>query len=258
MFIDSHCHLERLDLTAYQGQLDAALATAKVDQISHILCVATSLGNCDQVVELAERYSQVLAAVGVHPLDISEQQPDISALRVYTQHPKVVAVGETGLDFHYAPETREAQLKSFEQHLLLAQSVALPVIVHTRQAQDETLALLRQHPLSNAGVLHCYTESWEMAKAALDLGFYISISGIVTFRNADAVREMVKKIPLDRLLIETDAPYLTPVPHRGKPNEPRFVREVGRFIADLRQVDEMQFAQQTYDNFFCLFPKARM
>ncbi len=257
MYIDSHCHLDRLDLSLYQGQLELALATARVDEVSRILCVATSLANCPDVVALAERFEPVLAAVGIHPLDIEDALPDMTALRTYLEHPKVVGIGETGLDFHYTPETRALQLASFNAHVELARDTHLPLIVHTRQACAETLELLQRQPLPGAGVVHCFTEDWAMARAVLDLGFYISISGIVTFRNADALREVVKKIPLDRLLIETDAPYLTPVPYRGQPNEPRFVREVGRYIAGLHGIDEAALAAQTRDNFYRLFTKAQ-
>jgi TatD DNase family protein len=173
-------------------------------------------------------------------------------------HPHVVAIGETGLDYHYEPEAAELQRQAFRLHLQAAQITGKPVIVHTREARADTLALLREAALPQAGVLHCFTEDWPMAKAALDLGFYISLSGIVTFRNADALREVARQVPADRLLIETDAPYLAPIPHRGKPNLPEYVRDVAEFLALLRGVDVDTLAEQTTQNFQRLFPLARV
>jgi TatD DNase family protein len=169
----------------------------------------------------------------------------------------VVAIGETGLDYHYEPEAAELQRQAFRLHLEAARVTGKPVIVHTREARADTLALLREAALPQAGVLHCFTEDWEMARAALDLGFYISLSGIVTFRNADALREVARQVPADRLLVETDSPYLAPVPYRGKPNLPQYVREVAEFLAELRGVEYEVFARQTTENYLRLFPLAR-
>jgi len=174
------------------------------------------------------------------------------------QHPHAVAIGETGLDYHYEPEAAELQQQSFRLHLEAARLTGKPVIVHTREARADTLALLREASLPQAGVLHCFTEDWEMARAALDLGFYISLSGIVTFRNADALREVARQVPADRLLVETDSPYLAPIPHRGKANLPQYVREVAEFLAQLRGVSFEQLAEQTTANFRSLFPLARV
>jgi TatD DNase family protein len=170
----------------------------------------------------------------------------------------VVAIGETGLDYHYEPEAAELQRQSFNLHLEAAKITDKPVIVHTREARADTLALLREAALPQAGVLHCFTEDWEMAKAALDIGFYISLSGIVTFRNADALREVARKVPADRLLVETDSPYLAPIPHRGKPNLPQYVREVAEFLAMVRGESFEALAEQTTANFKRLFPLARV
>lgn len=258
MFIDSHCHLDRLDLDPYQGDLDQALVAARSVGVSQMLCIGVDLDNAPKVVALAERYPDVFASVGVHPLDCKGIVPDLSLIESLAEHPRVVAIGETGLDYYYATESNEktAQRQSFINHLKLAARCQLPVVVHTRDAREETLDLIREYGcLKSSGVLHCFTESLDMAKAALDMGYYISISGIVTFRNASALREVVKYVPMDRLLIETDSPYLAPVPHRGKANEPRFVVEVARFIAGLKEVSLEDIGRQTGDNFFRLFQR---
>lgn len=170
----------------------------------------------------------------------------------------MVAIGETGLDYHYEPEAAEVQQESFRLHLQAAQTTGKPVIIHTRAARADTLNLLREADLSQAGVLHCFTEDWDMAKAALDLGYYISLSGIVTFRNADALRDVARQVPADRLLVETDSPYLAPIPYRGKPNLPQYVREVAEFVAMVRGESYEQLAGQTTANFKRLFPLARV
>ena len=259
MLIDSHCHLDRLDLSAHGGSLDAALAAARSRGVGHFLCIGISADNAAAVKALSERYADVDCTVGVHPLDLQPGlAPALDWLLSELNHPHVVAIGETGLDYHYEPEAAELQRQAFRLHLEAAQITGKPVIVHTREARADTLSLLREAALPQAGVLHCFTEDWPMAKAALDLGFYISLSGIVTFRNADALREVARQVPADRLLIETDAPYLAPVPHRGKANLPQYVREVAEFLALLRGVDVDTLAQQTTQNFQRLFPLARV
>lgn len=259
MLIDSHCHLDRLDLSAHGGSLDAALAAARSRGVGHFLCIGISADNAAAVKALSERYADVDCTVGVHPLDLQPGlAPALDWLLSELNHPHVVAIGETGLDYHYEPEGAELQRQAFRLHLEAAQITGKPVIVHTREARADTLSLLREAALPQAGVLHCFTEDWPMAKAALDLGFYISLSGIVTFRNADALREVARQVPADRLLIETDAPYLAPVPHRGKANLPQYVREVAEFLAPLRGVDIETLAQQTTQNFQRLFPLARV
>lgn len=259
MLIDSHCHLDRLDLSAHGGSLDAALAAARSRGVGHFLCIGISADNAAAVKALSERYVDVDCTVGVHPLDLQPGlAPALDWLLSELNHPHVVAIGETGLDYHYEPEAAELQRQAFRLHLEAAQITGKPVIVHTREARADTLSLLREAALPQAGVLHCFTEDWPMAKAALDLGFYISLSGIVTFRNADALREVARQVPADRLLIETDAPYLAPVPHRGKANLPQYVREVAEFLAPLRGVDIETLAQQTTQNFQRLFPLARV
>lgn len=259
MFIDSHCHLDRLDLSVYQGDLDQAVEAARQAGVDRMLCIGIDLENGPKVVELAGRYDDVYASVGVHPLDCKEIVPDIDVVRSLADHKKVIAIGETGLDYYYADSEglQAVQRQSFINHLQLAVELNLPVVVHTRDAREDTIDFIREYgSRESAGVLHCFTESLEMAKSALDLGYYISISGIVTFRNAAALREVVEYIPLDRLLIETDSPYLAPVPHRGKSNEPRFVADVARFIAELKGVSAEAIGEKTSENFFRLFSRA--
>ena len=259
MLIDSHCHLDRLDLSAHGGSLDAALAAARGRGVGHFLCIGISADNAAAVKALSERYADVDCTVGVHPLDLQPGvAPALDWLLAELNHPHVVAIGETGLDYHYEPEAAELQRQAFRLHLQATRLTGKLVIVHTREARADTLALLREAALPQAGVLHCFTEDWPMAKAALDLGFYISLSGIVTFRNADALREVARQVPADRLLIETDAPYLAPIPHRGKPNLPEYVRDVAEFLAPLRGVDVDTLAEQTTQNFQRLFPLARV
>ena len=257
MLIDSHCHLDRLDLAAHGGSLDAALDAARAAGVGHFLCIGVSANNAATVKSLAERYDDVDCSVGVHPLDLEPgAEPALDWLLGELAHPKVVAIGETGLDYHYEPESAALQRASFRLHLEAARVTGKPVIVHTREARADTLALLREAALPQAGVLHCFTEDWEMAKAALDIGFYISLSGIVTFRNAEALRDVARQVPADRLLVETDSPYLAPVPHRGKPNLPQYVREVAEYLAVLRGVSYETLAEQTSSNFKRLFPLA--
>ncbi len=259
MLVDSHCHLDRLDLAAHGGSLDAALDAARARGVGHFLCIGVSADNAAQVKALAERYADVDCSVGIHPLDLAPgAAPAMDWLLQELNHPNVVAIGETGLDYHYEPEAAELQQASFRLHLDAARVTGKPVVIHTRAARADTLALLREADLPQAGVLHCFTEDWDMAKAALDLGYYISLSGIVTFRNADALRDVARQVPADRLLVETDSPYLAPIPHRGKPNLPEYVRDVAEFIALVRGERYEQLAERTTDNFRRLFPLARV
>ncbi len=257
MLIDSHCHLDRLDLSKHGDSLSALLDDARSVGVKRFLCVCISKENKDQVVSIAREHEGVFASVGVHPSDVANSSVDKRTLIDWAKEANVVAIGETGLDYHYGKENKELQLESFTVHLLAASECQLPVIVHTREAQQDTLDLIRRYAnLETAGVLHCFTESWEMAQAAIDMNFFISISGIVTFKNAAQLREVAAKVPSDRLLIETDSPYLAPVPFRGKPNQPKYVHEVAKFVADLRGVSYEQLLEQTASNFFNLFKKA--
>lgn len=221
-----------------------------------MLCVCISEANKQAVLDIASSHPTVFASVGVHPSDVADDFPSVEELARWSDHPKVVALGETGLDYYYSVERREQQLESFANHLQAGKQLNLPVIVHTRDAREDTLASIRQHGCTrSAGVLHCFTESWAMAKAALDLNYYISISGIVTFRNAEELREVVRRLPLDRLLVETDSPYLAPVPYRGKPNEPKFVRQVAEFVAELKGIRYEALVEHTGENFLRLFTR---
>lgn len=259
MLIDSHCHLDRLDLSAFDGSLDAVLESARARGVGHFLCIGISMDNAAVVREMTRRYPDVDCSVGVHPLDLEQgKEPTLDWLLAELEHPGVVAVGETGLDYYYQTETAELQQASFRMHLQAAAQSGKPVVVHTRDAKADTLAILREAALPQAGVMHCFTEDWDMARACLDLGYYISFSGIVTFRNADALREVALKVPADRLLIETDSPYLAPVPHRGKKNVPGHVADVAAFLAELRGESLEQLAACTTDNFKRLFPLARV
>ena len=256
MLIDSHCHLDRLTLDKYGGSLDLAIDAAWDAGVKKILCIGLDLEHADQVVALAETYSHVYASVGVHPLEDKSRNPSIEELLNYASHKKIIAIGEIGLDYYYSADNKVVQQERFVLQLKAASQADLPVIIHTRSARYDTLELIRSHCcLDRAGVLHCFTESWEMAKAAMDMNFMISISGIITFKNASELRDVVKKIPLEKLLIETDAPYLAPVPHRGKPNEPAFVADVARYIADLKGVTFEEVAKITSQNFYKLFSK---
>jgi len=257
MLVDSHCHLDRLKLDKFDGGLDEVLDLARSRGVGKFLCVGISLDNADAVVEIASRYKDVVCSVGIHPLDVESGLAGVDELFLMGERPNVVALGETGLDYYYSTETKEVQQQSFIAHLKAAGRAELPVIVHTRDAREDTIKLIRTHGnLETAGVLHCFTESWEMAKSALDLNYYISLSGIVTFKNAEELRDVARKLPLDRLLVETDSPYLAPVPYRGKSNIPAYVREVAEFIAELRGIPYEQLAEITTENFFRLFPRA--
>jgi len=246
MLIDSHCHLDRLHISA-----DEALEDARKRGVSGVMCIGVNADELGRVVEIADRHHDVWASVGIHPLSVSSTST-IDPVMKYINHSKVVAIGETGLDYHYETdeEALATQRRLFAEHLEVASTCAKPTVIHTRAAQRDTIELIKAHgDASVGGVLHCFTETWEMASQALDLGYYISISGIVTFRNADALREVARKVPSDRILVETDAPWLTPVPNRGKPNLPGYVRDVAEFVAELRGVDFEEFASATSKNF---------
>ncbi|MCL4156282.1 UNVERIFIED_CONTAM: hypothetical protein GTU68_062643 [Idotea baltica] len=255
MFIDSHCHLDRLDLSSHNGSLNEALGTAREQHVNGFLCVGIGFENTDRLLEIESTNSDVWLSMGVHPLE-ENLSIDPAELKKWCALSQVVAIGETGLDYHYRPETKPVQLEAFKTHLIVSAELNKPVIVHTREAQEDTIHLIRKYGGEAAGVLHCFTESWEMAEEALDLGYYISISGIVTFKNAEALRDVVRNVPLERLLIETDSPYLAPVPKRGKPNDPSLLPYVAECVASLKGVSVGEIAQATSDNFFRLFPAA--
>jgi TatD DNase family protein len=254
MLVDSHCHL---DFPDFAPERDAVIARAVAAGIGTILTICTRLDQFDGVRAIAEADPRIWCSVGVHPHE-AEAHADVIADRLIAlaAHPRVVGIGETGLDFHYDLSAREVQAHVFRAHITASRTSGLPLIIHAREADDEIAAILRaeQPP---PGVLHCFTAGRALAEAALDLGFYISISGIVTFRNAEDLRAIVRELPLDRLLVETDAPYLAPVPYRGKRNEPAFVAATAAFVADLKGIDADALAAVTTANFFRLFGKAQ-
>lgn len=254
MLVDSHCHLDRIDLMPYGGDLAAALAAARACGVTRMLCIGIDRGNAERVCAIAREHEGVYASVGVHPLDLAAEQETVAGLCTLADRPEVIAIGETGLDYYYSRDNAAAQQESFRIHLQAAARLRKPVIVHSREAREDTLALIREAGDAEVGgVLHCFTESWDMARRALDLNYYISFSGIITFKNAADLREVVKQVPLDRLLVETDSPYLAPVPFRGKSNEPKYTREVAACVAELRGVALEQIAQITSANFDRLF-----
>lgn len=249
--VDTHCHLDQLDLTPYQGDLSKALLRAKEFDVTHFLCVCITLEHFNTVLSIAKQYDNINASVGLHPNEEVTSEPDADYLVKLAQDKKIVAIGETGLDYYRSQGDLEWQRNRFRQHIRAAKQVKKPLIIHSRQAREDTLNILREENASSVGgVMHCFTEDWAMAKAAMDLNFYISFSGIVTFKNAAEIQSVAKQVPLDRMLIETDSPYLAPNPYRGKPNEPAYVRFVAEFIAQLRGVDVQLIGEQTTRNYF--------
>lgn len=235
---------------------EAVLARAAEAGVQHCLTVAVSLADSARTLALAQKFPQVSASVGAHPSD-DGPEPTAAELVQLAQSPHAVAVGETGLDYHYNKGDLEWQRERFRQHIRAAREVGKPLIVHTRDAREDTVRILREEKAHEAGgVMHCFTEDYDMAARCLDMGFYISFSGIVTFRNAESLREVARRVPLERMLIETDSPFLAPVPHRGKPNQPALVRHVAEKIAELRELPVEEIGRITTENFFRLFPAA--
>jgi TatD DNase family protein len=254
MLIDSHCHLQLLDLKLFGGNLDNLIDALSAHDVKHLLCVAVNLEEHSILVQLAEKYSLVSMSVGLHPNEKIDREPTIEDLCQMANHNKVIAIGETGLDFYRSESNEPWQIDRFKTHIAAAKQLKKPLIIHTRAARKETLQILTEEKAHEiGGVFHCFTEDWNTAKSALDLGFYISFSGIVTFKNALDIQSVAKKVPLDRLLIETDSPYLAPVPFRGKPNQPAYVKQVAEFIANLRSMTYEEVAQSTTENFIRLF-----
>lgn len=254
MLIDSHCHLNLLDLTPHGGNLDTALHAAREQGVTHMLCVSVDLEHFPEVLHIAEQYNDVSATIGVHPNEKLEHALTPEHLMQLAKHNKIMGIGETGLDYYRSEGDLDWQRERFRCHIEVAKQVKKPLIVHTRQASADTLQILQQeHAEDVGGVMHCFTETWEVAKQALDLGFYISFSGILTFKNAVELQEVARKVPIDRVLIETDSPYLAPMPHRGRPNEPAYVKYVALQLAELRNLSFATIAQHTTDNFLTLF-----
>ncbi len=256
MFIDSHCHL---DFPEFQSRLPEVLANMKSAKVSHALCVSVDLPDFPKVLKLAQEHPHLYASVGVHPDYEDTPEPSLEFLvDTALKHPKIVAIGETGLDYYRMAdrsyESMEWQRDRFRTHIRASIASKKPLIIHTRSASEDTINILKEEGAHRiGGVMHCFTESYEVAKAAMDMGFYISFSGIVTFKSAKELQETCKQVPLERMLIETDSPYLAPIPYRGKTNEPAWVSKVGEFIADLKGVPIEVLANQTSSNFYHCF-----
>lgn len=254
MFVDSHCHLNSKQ---FQDDIDAVLARADHVGVKKMLTICTEMAEAQDVLDLANRYDQLHCTVGVHPHEAQKDfGPDLyERLKRFASHDKVIGLGETGLDYYYQHSPQDVQKESFDVHIQLAKETKLPLIVHTRDAEPDTIDQLKSQAGHIDGIIHCFSGTQWLADQALDIGFYISISGIVTFNKADELRQIVTSIPLDRLLIETDAPYLAPVPKRGKTNEPSFVVHTAQVVADLKGVPVEELAKITTDNFNRLFQR---
>ena len=255
MLIDSHCHLDFPELSE---NLEQVLAQMQQNDVGAAVCIGVSLEDFPCVLALAEQHSQLFASVGVHPEGADVLEPTVDELVRLADHPKVIAIGETGLDYYWQKDAPEWQRDRFRTHIRAAIAIGKPLVIHNRDATADTLRLLTEEGAGRVGgILHCFTETWEVAEAALDLGFYISLSGIVTFKNALIVKDVARRVPLDRLLVETDSPYLAPVPYRGKLNQPAYVRHVAEEVANLRGISFDALATATTANFIRLFPSTQ-
>ena len=260
MIIDSHCHL---NMKEFEYDVDIVIQNALISGVEYMQTICTKLEDLPGILAITAKFPNVFASVGVHPheTDQTEGQQDLAEVLVnHAKHPKIIGIGETGLDYYYEHSNRQNQKHSFMAHIKASQETQLPIIIHTRDADEDTLDILKQTMNNRAfpGLLHCFSSSEELAFSALDLGLYISISGIVTFKNATALHDAVKKIPLEKLLVETDAPYLAPIPMRGKRNEPAFTRFVVEKIAEIKSISPTEVAEQTTKNFLSLFNKAKI
>lgn len=253
MFVDSHCHVNFPELIV---QMPDILARMKTNGVGRALCVSVNLPDWPGLMELVEQHEALFASVGVHPDYEDTIEPSVEDLIERSQHPKVIAIGETGLDYFRLTGDLTWQRERFRRHIRAARETKLPLIIHTRSASQDTLDIMKEEGAQDArGVMHCFTESWEVAQASMELGFYISFSGIVTFKKATELQEVARRMPLDRILIETDSPYLAPVPHRGKLNDPSKVIHVAEMIANLRGVSVKEIEETSTKNFFKLFNK---
>jgi len=254
MLVDSHCHLDRIDLKPFDDDLGKALKFAEENGVERFLCVAIDRGNIPAVIAIAEQFDNVYASVGVHPNEDDPEEVTAEELVQLAAHPKVIAIGETGLDYFRTEGEQDWQHRRFRNHITAARETKKPLIIHSREAREDTLRLMREENAAEAGgIMHCFVEDWETARQAMEMDFYISFSGIVTFKNAEELRDVAKQVPADKLLVETDSPYLAPIPHRGKSNQPAYVRNVAEFLAELRGVSLEELAAQTTANFDRLF-----
>lgn len=254
MFIDSHCHLDRIDLKPYQNDFSVFMQEVQKHKIGHLLCIAIDLEAYPAMFNLVKDYPAISLSVGVHPNEHNCKEPTFAELLTLAQHKKVVAIGETGLDYFRSNGDLSWQHQRFKTHIQVAKTLKKPLIIHTREAAEDTLKILAEEGADEVGgVIHCFTEDWEFAQKAMALNFYISFSGIVTFKNAHAIQDAAQKIPANRFLIETDSPYLAPTPFRGKPNYPLYVQYVAQKLADLRNTTVAEIASQSTANFYTLF-----
>lgn len=257
MLVDSHCHLDYPD---FEGELDAVVSRAREAGVGWMVTICTRVSEFDRVLAVAERHDNIFCSVGIHPHEAAAE-PDVSAAHLVrlARNPKVVGIGETGLDYHYEHSPREDQQRSFRVHIAAARESGLPLIVHTRDADEDTVAILSEEQGKGAfpGLIHCFTAGQALAERAVELGFYVSFSGILTFKKSDDIRATARVLPLDRILVETDAPYLAPEPQRGKRNEPAFTALTAARLAGIRGLEADTIAKVTTENFFRLFTKAQ-
>jgi TatD DNase family protein len=255
MLIDSHCHLDMLE---EKESLDEVVKRALLNNVKFMQTICTRLDKLPEIIKIAEKYDNVFASVGLHPNEVEEITLSKDLIEL-ASHPKIIGFGETGLDYYYSISKKDIQIASLIEHIVAAQQAKLPIIIHTRDADEDTIDILTKEMANShyTGLIHCFTSSKHLAQKMLDIGIYISVSGIITFKNADSLREIIKFIPLDRLLIETDSPYLAPVPFRGKQNEPAFVKYVADEIAVIKGISGEEVAKVTSENFFHLFSKAK-
>jgi len=254
MLVDSHCHLDRLDLGPFDNDFDKLIRQTLEAGVSHMLCVSIDLESYPGMRRLIQDYPQISVSVGVHPNDRDRREPEPEELMALASDPRNVAIGETGLDYFRSEGDLDWQRDRFRRHIAAARQSDKPLIIHTRAAREDTISIMQEEQAREAGgVMHCFTEDWNMAKKALDLNFHISFSGIITFKSAAELRDVVKRVPLDRMLIETDAPYLAPVPHRGRSNVPQYVSHVADCVAELRGLAPEEVARITSENFLRLF-----
>jgi len=254
MLIDSHCHLDRIDLSPYENDFSCFMQAAAVQKIEHLLSIAIDLESYPAMLELVAGFQQISVTVGVHPNVQDCKDPSVEELIALGQPDNVIGIGETGLDYFRSEGDLSWQHQRLRNHINAAKALKKPLIIHTREAKKDTLGILKEEGAGEVGgVIHCFTEDWEFARQAMDLNFYISFSGIVTFNNATVIKEVAKKIPADRFLIETDSPYLAPVPFRGRPNYPIYVRYVAEQIAELRGISVNKIADLSTKNFYDLF-----
>ncbi len=254
--VDSHCHLHHIDLSSFGQNIAEVIQLARDNEVERMLCVCLELDDLPTLHQLADTYPDISTSVGIHPNTVLESEPDAAMLMKQAEHRSCVAIGETGLDYYRTTEMRERerQRARFREHILAARQSSKPLIIHTREAAADTIRLMKEEKADEiGGVMHCFAEDWQVAEQALDLNFYISFSGIVTFKNAVELQSVAKKVPFDRILIETDSPYLAPVPFRGQQNHPALVKHVALMLCELRGIDYERLARQTTENFYQCF-----